>query len=91
MNIGSGLDTTFSRTDNGRVHWHKLDLPDACTFRQKYIRQTERSTDIPKSVFNLTWLDDITPGSDGKMLLIAAGVFMNLGGEMPCMMLNKVM
>ena len=90
VNIGSGLDTTFSRTDNGRVLWYNLDLPDAVIFRQKFISQTQRCTDIPKSVFDFSWLDDITLGRDGQILLIAAGVLMYLESEMLCTMINKV-
>ena len=52
VNIGSGLDTTFSRIDNGTVLWYNLDLPDAIAYRQTLIPQSERSVDIPKSVFN---------------------------------------
>ena len=28
VNLGAGLDTTFSRVDNGSVRWYNLDLPD---------------------------------------------------------------
>ena len=91
VNIGAGLDTTFSRVDNGRALWYNLDLPDAIAFRKSLIRQAERSVDIPKSVFDYTWLDDITSGRDGHLLLIAAGVFMFLKREMLCEMMQKVM
>ncbi len=36
VNIGSGLDTTFSRIDNGTIHWYNLDLPDAISFRKTF-------------------------------------------------------
>lgn len=32
VNIGAGLDTTFSRVDNGTIRWYNLDLPDAIAF-----------------------------------------------------------
>ncbi len=32
VNIGAGLDTTFSRVDNGLIRWYNLDLPDSITF-----------------------------------------------------------
>jgi hypothetical protein len=27
INIGAGLDTTFSRVANGKMRWYDLDLP----------------------------------------------------------------
>ena len=32
VNIGCGLDTTFERVDNGKIHWYDLDLPDTIEF-----------------------------------------------------------
>ncbi|MGR5874773.1 class I SAM-dependent methyltransferase [Bacillus pacificus] len=46
VNIGSGLDTTFSRIDNGTIHWYNLDLPDAISFRKTLIEDTSRNTSI---------------------------------------------
>lgn len=91
VNIGAGLDTTFSRVDNGKVLWYNLDLPDAITYRQNLIQPTERSMDIPKSVFDYSWLDDIILGTDGQLLLIAAGVFFYLkGAQLRKMMQNVI-
>ena len=90
VNIGSGLDTTFSRVDNGKVLWYNLDLPDAIAYRQGLILPCERSVDIPKSVFDDTWLDAITLGSGGRLLLIAAGVFMYLEDTLLREMMQKV-
>ena len=90
VNIGSGLDTTFSRIDNGKVLWYNLDLPDAIAYRQTLLPQSERNVDIPKSVFDYTWLEDITLGKDGHILLIAAGVFFYLEHEKLCEMMRKV-
>src|SRR5689334_5477887 len=28
VNIGAGLDTTFSRVDNDKINWYNIDLPD---------------------------------------------------------------
>jgi len=90
VNIGAGLDTTFSRVDNGKVLWYNLDLPDSMAFRQTLIPPSARSVDIPKSVFDYTWLDDIILGSDGRLLLIAAGVFFYLEHEKLREMMQKV-
>ncbi|MDQ7237157.1 class I SAM-dependent methyltransferase, partial [Bacillus pacificus] len=59
INIGSGLDTTFSRIDNGTIHWYNLDLPDAISFRKTLIEDTSRNTSIAKSFFDTSWFDDM--------------------------------
>jgi len=43
VNIGAGMDTTFSCIDNGHIRWHDLDLPDAIAFRQTLIPEGTRS------------------------------------------------
>ena len=75
VNIGSGLDTTFTRMDNGMISWYDLDLPDAMSFRNKIIQKSENSHCIPKSVFDYSWFDDIQYDEKNGLLLIAAGVF----------------
>lgn len=75
VNIGSGLDTTFSRIDNGTIHWYNLDLPDAISFRKTLIEDTPRNTSIAKSFFDTSWFDDIKYDPNDGILFISAGVF----------------
>jgi O-methyltransferase involved in polyketide biosynthesis len=70
VNLGSGLDTTFSRVDNGEVRWYNLDLPDAMAFRHRFIPAARRGGDIEKSMFDYTWLNEVE----------TAGVFILAGG-----------
>ena len=42
VNIGCGLDTTFERTDNGKLKWYDLDLPDVIELRSKFVKENER-------------------------------------------------
>jgi len=58
VNIGAGLDTTFSRVDNDKIRWYDLNLPDGMVFRQQFIPETPRSTCIAKSVFDYAWFDE---------------------------------
>jgi O-methyltransferase involved in polyketide biosynthesis len=74
VNLGSGLDTTFDRVDNGSVHWHNVDLPDAMAFRRRFVPPRERCADIARSMFDYAWLDEIKTG-DGSALVIAGGLF----------------
>jgi O-methyltransferase involved in polyketide biosynthesis len=75
VNIGAGLDTTFSRVDNGQIRWYNLDLPDAMAFRQTLIPDPERSAGIAKSFFDTSWFDDIAFSEDDGIIFTSAGVF----------------
>ena len=77
VNIGAGLDTTFQRVDEGTVLWINIDLPDVVAMRQKLIPDSEREMTIAKSVFDFTWIDDISRWTKGRSILfMAAGVLM---------------
>ncbi|WP_242273087.1 class I SAM-dependent methyltransferase [Bacillus cereus group sp. BfR-BA-01310] len=75
VNIGAGLDTTFSRVDNGTIHWYNLDLPDAISFRKTLIDDSPRNISIAKSFFNTSWFDDVKYDPKDGILFISAGVF----------------
>jgi O-methyltransferase involved in polyketide biosynthesis len=75
VNIGAGLDTTFSRVDNGQIRWYNLDLPDATAFRQTLIPNSEREIGIAKSFFDMSWFDDVAFNEDAGIIFISAGVF----------------
>ncbi|MFX0044573.1 MAG: class I SAM-dependent methyltransferase [Candidatus Hermodarchaeota archaeon] len=75
VNLGCGLDTTFTRVDNGRLLWFDLDLPDAIDYRLGFIPGTTRSKCIPKSVFELSWFDDVDFTLTRGAFFIAGGLF----------------
>ncbi|HBF35921.1 MAG TPA: class I SAM-dependent methyltransferase [Firmicutes bacterium] len=72
VNIGCGLDTTFDRVDNGKVHWYDLDLPDVMDLRKRYIRETARREFIAASVMDAGWYSKIKDKQ--HVLLLIAGV-----------------
>ena len=75
VNIGAGLDTTFQRVDNGSVLWVNIDLPDVVTLRRNLILDSDREMTIAKSVFDFTWMDDISQQkTERSLLFMAAGV-----------------
>jgi O-methyltransferase involved in polyketide biosynthesis len=78
INLGSGLDDTFSRVDNGQIRWYNLDLPDAVAYREQYIPPTKRCKNIAKSMFDYAWLDEVDTPPDGCVLCLAAGLFFYL-------------
>ena len=73
VNIGCGLDTTFERTDNGKMKWYDLDLPDVIELRSKFVKENERRKFIVASFLEKEWLEKIEVS--GNVLFIAAGVF----------------
>ncbi|MED4224907.1 class I SAM-dependent methyltransferase [Neobacillus cucumis] len=75
VNIGAGLDTTFSRVDNGTIHWYNLDLPDAIAFRKTLIADSPRNVSIAKSFFEVSWFEDVIFNEEDGILFISAGVF----------------
>ncbi len=75
VNMGAGLDTTFSRVDNGTIRWYNLDLPDAIAFRQSYLPDSERNESIAKSLFDTTWFDDVCFKPQDGIFFISGGVF----------------
>jgi len=73
VNIGCGLDTTFSRVDNGKIKWYNLDLPNAIKFRQQFILDAERNENINKSAFDLAWFDEIEFNPKNGIFFIMGG------------------
>lgn len=75
VNIGSGLDTTFFRVDNGKLRWYDIDLPEIIELRHKFVRQNERAVPIAKSCFDYRWMDDVDYDSKKGLIFIVGGVF----------------
>ncbi len=74
VNIGCGLDTTFSRIDNGKILFYELDLPDVITLRKNFYEDSERHQSIASSFLETEWFDNIVV-QDG-LLFLAGGVLM---------------
>ena len=43
VNIGCGLDTTFSRIDNGKIIFYELDLPDVIALRKNFYEDSPQA------------------------------------------------
>jgi O-methyltransferase involved in polyketide biosynthesis len=75
VNIGAGLDTTFSRVDNGSIYWYDLDVEEVITLRKPLIPEGPRNKCIAKSVFDYSWIKDIRFNAKDGILFVAGGVF----------------
>ena len=73
VNLGCGLDDTFSKADNGRCRGYNLDLPDVIKIRDELLPGKERETNIACDLNDYSWMDAIN-AADGAVFF-AAGVF----------------
>lgn len=78
VELGTGLNTRFERTDNGTAHWIDLDLPDTIALRRRFFADTGRRQMLAASVPDEDWLDAVErlPGpyffvSDGVLAYLA--------------------
>ena len=73
VNMGCGLDDTFSKTDNGLCRGFNLDFPDVIAVRCKLLPAGERERNIACDINDFSWMDAID-ASHG-VVFFAAGVF----------------
>jgi O-methyltransferase involved in polyketide biosynthesis len=79
VNIGCGMDTTFSRIDNGKIMFYELDLPDVIELRKAFYEDSERHRSIGSSFLETDWFNQIKV-KDG-LLFLAGGVLMYFNEE----------
>jgi len=73
VELGTGLNTRFERTDNGSVRWIDLDLPDTVALRRRYFADTGRRRLVAASLLDEGWLDEVA-ASPGPYFFVAEGV-----------------
>ncbi len=76
VNLGAGLDTRFSRLNDGRIsHWYDLDLPEGITLRREFFSESATVSFIEASLFDESWLSRIDRGRL-PVFFICEGVLM---------------
>jgi O-methyltransferase involved in polyketide biosynthesis len=73
VELGTGLNTRFERTDNGSVHWIDLDLPDTIELRRRFFADTGRRRMIAASLLDEDWLASVDQ-LPGPYFFVADGV-----------------
>ncbi|MBR0355571.1 MAG: class I SAM-dependent methyltransferase [Oscillospiraceae bacterium] len=73
INLGCGLDDTFSRVDNGRCRGYNLDMPDVIAVRNDLLPAGEREENLGCDLNDHRWMDRID-ASRGAVFF-ASGVF----------------
>jgi len=75
VNIGCGLDSRFSRIDNGRVCFHDLDLPDVSGIKRRFFEENDRYQFIASSVLDYDWMAPLLQTGGGPFLNARRGCF----------------
>ena len=73
VNLGCGLDDTFSKVDNGLCKGYNIDLPDVIKVRNELLPSGDRETNLACDLKDTDWMNGID-ASDGAVFF-AAGVF----------------
>ncbi|HVI91538.1 MAG TPA: class I SAM-dependent methyltransferase [Dongiaceae bacterium] len=80
--LGEGLETQFSRIDNGRLNWLTVDLPEAMRLRDQLLPQRPREHRFTGSALDRAWMDFLPATIRGEdVCLVAQGLFMYLPPE----------
>ena len=74
VNLGCGLDTSFSFIDNGRCRYVNLDLPDVIALREKLFDLKERESNLAHDALDYAWMDKIGAGENDRAFIFSGGV-----------------
>ena len=73
VNLGCGLDDTFSQVDNGRCRGYNLDMADVIAVRDELLPAGEREENIGIDLNDHSWMERID--ADHGAVFFASGVF----------------
>ena len=75
INFGAGLDTRRERMKCNTIDWYEIDLPETIELRKRFFKETEHYSFIAKSMFDLSWINQINI-SGRPVIFLAEGLFM---------------
>ena len=73
VNLGCGLDDTFSKVDNGACRGYNIDFPDVIRVRNDLLPAGDRETNLACDLNDPSWMNEID--ASGGAVFFAAGVF----------------
>lgn len=73
VNLGCGLDDTFTKCDNGLCRGYNIDFPDVIQVRNELLPPGERETNLACDLNDYGWMERID-AQEGA-IFFAAGVF----------------
>lgn len=89
VNLGAGLETAFSRVDNGRCTWVDLDLPEVIALREKLLPPQNRQYYIAKSALDFSWMQEVKQYGN-HFFIFAGGLFMYFTEEQMKLFLTEM-
>lgn len=72
INLGCGLDTRFSRVDNGKLTWFDLDLAETIDIRKMFFTESDRHRFISMSALDPSWAKGVP--KDRAVLILMEGL-----------------
>jgi methyltransferase (TIGR00027 family) len=78
VNLGCGMDSRFSRLDDGRLLFFDLDLPEMIECKRQVFEENQRYRMIGASVYEAGWMDQVAALGQRPVLFMAEGLFMYL-------------
>lgn len=75
INLGCGLDTTFSQVDNGTAKGYNLDFHDVIKTRNELLPEREREKNIACDLNDTSWFERIEYNENDGAVFFASGVF----------------
>ncbi len=75
VNLGCGLDTTFSQVNNGKARAYNIDFPDVIELRNELLGNRDFETNIASDILDTSWFDKIEFSKDKGAVFFASGVF----------------
>ena len=73
VNLGCGLDDTFSKVAGGSCRGYNIDLPDVIKVRNELLPAADREENLACDLNDYSWMDRID--ASGGAVFFAAGVF----------------
>lgn len=74
VNLGCGLDDSFSKADNGLCQGYNIDLADVIKIRNELFGKRERETNIASDLNDYRWMDQID-GNKGAIFFVAGVLY----------------
>ena len=62
VNLGCGLDDSFSKADNGTCKGYNIDLADVIAVRNELLPAKEREENIACDLNDYSWMDRVDGG-----------------------------
>ncbi len=75
LNLGCGLDTSFSFLKNGRLKGINIDFPDVIKVRNELLPGRKDELNIASDLNDLTWIEKVDFETEKGLVAFASGVF----------------